>query len=97
MVHVTAAANPHRPQAHAGLNWFPSCLALGCHATLVPLTTKVLTPDRAPARPARPAQLTGVAIGFLQLANPVTEAFTNTLQLWLVRGWPPLGSGSSGS
>lgn len=32
-------------------------------------------------------QLWGLAIGFLQLANPATEAFTNTLQLWLVRNW----------
>eukprot|EP00878_Enallax_costatus_P037337 GHUV01042162.1.p1 GENE.GHUV01042162.1~~GHUV01042162.1.p1 ORF type:complete len:355 (+),score=100.67 GHUV01042162.1:663-1727(+) len=27
--------------------------------------------------------LWGLAIGFLQLANPATQAFTNTLQLWL--------------
>ena len=29
-------------------------------------------------------QLVGLAIGFLQLANPATVAFTNTLKLWLV-------------
>lgn len=31
-------------------------------------------------------QLFGLAIGFLQLAHPATQAFTNTLQLWLVSG-----------
>lgn len=29
-------------------------------------------------------QLVGLGIGFLQLAHPATQAFTNTLQLWLV-------------
>jgi hypothetical protein len=29
-------------------------------------------------------QLVGLGIGFLQLAHPATQAFTNTLKLWLV-------------
>jgi hypothetical protein len=31
-------------------------------------------------------QLVGLGIGFLQLAHPAAQAFTNTLQLWLVGG-----------
>lgn len=30
------------------------------------------------------SQLVGLGIGFLQLSHPATQAFTNTLQLWLV-------------
>lgn len=57
-----------------------SAAALACSARLHSRSALNLV------RPALalPPQLWGLAIGFLQLANPMTEAFTNTLQIWLV-------------
>jgi len=40
-------------------------------------------------------QLSGVAIGFLQLAHPATHAFTNTLKLWLVRASGPAAAAAA--